>query len=456
MILIDSHAHLDFENYRDDLPEVVDNAFSADVKYIINIAIDGKSILRSIELAERFPNIYATVGIHPHEADKYTEDDVSLVEEYIMHPKVVAVGEIGLDFYRDYADHDHQRSLFRKMIGIAKKHHKPLVIHNRAADQETLRILREEEAGRLGGVFHCFAGDAGFAADVLQFGFYISFAGNLTYPKSELPRTAEFVPIEKTLVETDCPFLAPQKRRGKRNEPAYVRSTAEKLAEIKGLTLEDTARITTANVYRLFRAGPEPVTRIVYPIRNSLYINLTNRCSCDCAFCPRLKNPMVKGHNLKLDNEPNFDDVVRDVDDYPASFDELVFCGYGEPTLRFDLVKQLARHFRARFPRIRLDTNGHGNLINQRDITAELPGVIDSVSISLNASDAESYVRINRPEYGPESFEAMLTFIKSCRRCGVEVTATIVGFPGADVEGTQIIAQNLDVKFRIRKYNDLG
>lgn len=456
MILIDSHAHLDFENYRDDLPDVLYNAASADVKYIINIAIDGKSIVNSIELAEKFTHIYAAVGIHPHEADKYTEDDVALVEKYVTHPKVVAVGETGLDFYRDYADHDHQRDLFRKMIAIAKQHSKPLIIHNRAADQETLRILREEDAGRLGGVFHCFAGDAGFAAEVLQSGFYISFAGNLTYPKSELPRTAEFVPIEKTLVETDCPFLAPQKKRGKRNEPAYVRWTAEKLAEIKGLTLEDTARITTANVYRLFGAGPEPITKIVYPIRNSLYVNLTNRCSCNCAFCPRLKNPMVKGHNLKLDKEPDFDDVVRDVSAFPSSFDELVFCGYGEPTLRFDLVKQLSRRFRDRFPQIRLDTNGHGNLINGRDITAELPGVIDSVSISLNASDAESYIRINRPEYGPESFEAMLTFIKSCRERGVEVTATIVGFPGADVEGTQKIAQKLDVKFRIRKYNDLG
>ena len=456
MILIDSHAHLDFENYRSDLTEVVDNASAADVKYIINIAIDAKSSLSSVGLAERFPNIYATAGIHPHEAEKYSEDDVSLIEEYVKNPLVVAVGETGLDFYRDYADHDRQRALFRRMIGIAKRQQKPLVIHNRAADQETLRILREEEAGSLGGVFHCFAGDAGFAAEVLQLGFYISFAGNLTYPKSELPATAEFVPVEKTLVETDCPFLAPQKWRGKRNEPAYVRSTAEKLAELKGLTLEDTARITTANVYRLFRAGPEPVTKIVYPIRNSLYLNLTNRCSCDCAFCPRLKNPMVKGHNLKLDKEPNFDDVVRDVAAYPASFGELVFCGYGEPTLRFELVKRLAGHFRTRFPRIRLDTNGHGNLINGRDITAELPGLIDSVSISLNAADAESYVRLNRPEFGPESFAAMLTFIKSCRERGIEVTATIVGFPGAEVEGAQKIAQNLGVKFRIRKYNDLG
>ena len=456
MILIDSHAHLDFENYRDDLEQVIENAVNEQVEYIINIAIDGKSILKTIDIAERYSNIYAAIGIHPHEADNYSEEDLELVDKYASHPKVVAIGEIGLDFYRDYAGHDNQRDLFRKMIGIAGKYRKPMIIHNRAADQDTLNILREENAGKLGGVFHCFAGNEDFARQVLKLGFYISFAGPLTYPKSNLPLIAEYVPIEKTLIETDCPFLAPQKKRGKRNEPALVRYVAEKLAEIKDLTLEDVARITTANTYRLFRVGPEPITKIVYSIRNSLYINLTNRCSCDCTFCPRLKNPMVKGHNLKLDFEPNFDDVVKDISAFPASFDELVFCGYGEPTLRFELVKQIARHFRGRFPRIRLDTNGHGNLINKRDITPELAGLIDTVSVSLNAADRDNYVKLNRPEFGPESFEAMLSFIKKSRMQGIEVTATIVGFPGADIDGTQKIAEDMGVNLRIRKYNDLG
>ena len=165
---------------------------------------------------------------------------------------------------------------------------------------------------------------------------------------------------------------------------------------------------------------------------------------------------MVKGHNLKLDVEPEFEDVVNIVETFPDSFDELVFCGYGEPTIRFELLKKIAARFRRRFRQIRLDTNGHGSIINQRDITPELVGLIDVVSVSLNAATTEEYVRLNRPEYGPESFMAMQEFMKLCKVKGLEVTATVVGFPGADVEGTKRIAVELGVTYRVRKYNDLG
>lgn len=456
MILIDSHAHLNFENFKDDLPEVLGRAKKAGVEYIINIAIDAKSILASIDLAEKYPYIYTTVGIHPHEADNYTDEDVALVEKSVNHPRVVAVGEVGLDFHRDYADHDNQRKLFREMIAIAQRAGKPMVIHNRAASEETIKILREENAGETGGVFHCFAGDADFAGEVIKLGFYISYAGNLTYPKSKLKIAAESIPIERVLVETDCPFLAPQPRRGKRCEPADVRHTAETLAGIKNLTLEDTARVTTYNVHRLFAVGPGPESQIVYPIRNSLYVNLTNRCSCRCTFCPRTKNPVVKGYNLKLEREPEFEDVVEAVEKRSNQYDELVFCGYGEPTIRFDLMKRIARRFRPRFHRIRLDTNGHGNLINGRDIVKETAEVVDSVSVSLNTSDPEEYLRLNRPEFVDKAFPQMLNFIRRCKESGLEVTATIVGFPGADVEGSEKLAEQSGVKFRVRKYNELG
>ena len=342
------------------------------------------------------------------------------------------------------------------MVEIARDAGKPLVIHNRDAFKDTIAILKEAGDWKRGGVFHCFAGIAEEAAEVIRLGFYVSFAGNLTYPKSKLPIAAENIPIERTLVETDCPFLAPQSHRGRRNEPAYVRETAEKLAEIKGLSLEDVARITSYNVYLLFGAGDKPEPKLVYPIRDSLYINLTNRCSCDCDFCPRNANPVVKGHSLKLETEPEFDDVVKAVNDMPGEFRELVFCGFGEPTLRFDLVKQIAKHFRSRFTRIRLDTNGSGNLINERDISGEIEALFDAVSVSLNTSDPDEYLRINRPQYGDEAFPAMLEFIRSCAARDLEVTASIVGFPGADITGTSKLAKELGADFRVRKYNDLG
>jgi len=456
MILIDSHAHLDFPDFQTDFPDVLKRAEEAGVGYILNIAIDRQSIKNSLKLAEKYEQIYCALGIHPHEADKYREEDVKLVEENLKHPKVVAVGEVGLDFYRQYADHDKQRELFRTMVRLAKEHHKPLVIHNRAAAEDTLKILREENADRVGGVFHCFPGGIDLAEQVMSLGFYISLAGPLTYPKSDLPDTAEYVPMERILLETDSPYLPPQSRRGRRNEPAFMRETAQKLAFIKGLTLEDIARSTTANCHRLFNFGPAPLPTIVYPIRNSLYVNLTNRCTCNCVFCPRLKRPMVQGHNLKLEQEPSFEDAAHAIDQFPHTYDELVFCGYGEPTIRFELVKDLARKFRHRFSRIRLDTNGHGNLIHERDIVPEMAGLIDAVSVSLNAATPQEYVRINRPENGEAAFAAMQDFLKKCRAAGFEVIASIVGFPGADVEGTEKIARSLDVKYRIRKFNDLG
>ena len=456
MILIDSHAHLNFDNFKDDFSEVLERAQNSGVKYIINIGIDGESILSSVALAEKHDFIYASVGIHPHNADTYTSEDVDLVKKYISHPKVVALGEIGLDYFREYADHDNQRKLLNAMIDIGLKAKKPLIIHTRAALDETLQILQKKGAGENGGVFHCFSGDAEFAHRVIKFGFYVSFAGNLTYAKSTLAETAEAVPIEKTLIETDCPFLTPHPRRGKRCEPADVRTTAEKLAEIKKLSLEDIARITTLNVYNLFGIGPKPERTIVYPIRNSLYINLTNRCSCECTFCPRLRNPVVKGHSLKLEAEPDYNESAAAVEAFPDNFDEMVFCGFGEPTIRFDLVMRLAKRFRSRFKSIRLDTNGHGNLINGRDITDDLAGVFNEVSISLNSSKPDEYLKINRPEYGVDAFAAMKEFIKACRIKGLRVTASIVGFPGADEKGAEELSRELGVNFRIRKYNDLG
>ena len=456
MILIDSHAHLNFENFHEDFSEVIERAHNSDVKYIINVGIDSESILSSIDLAEKYDFIYAAVGIHPHNADTYSPDEIELVEKYISHPKVVALGEIGLDFFRKYADHDNQRKLFREMIDIGMQAGKPLIIHTRAALEETLKILREKNAGSNGGVFHCFSGDVNFAREVIKFGFYVSFAGNLTYDKSSLPETAEAIPIERTLVETDCPFLTPAPRRGKRCEPADVRFTAEKLAEIKQLSLADIARITTLNVYNLFGVGPKPERTIVYPIRNSLYVNLTNRCSCDCTFCPRLRNPVVKGHSLKLDVEPDYDEAVRAVESFPNTFDELVFCGFGEPTMRFDLMLKLAKKFRSRFKKLRLDTNGHGNLINGRDITGEIASIFDVVSVSLNTSDPGEYLKLNRPEFGEKAYEAVKEFMKSCKAKGLDVIASIVGFPGADEKGAEKLAEESGVNFKIRKYNDLG
>ena len=311
------------------------------VGHILTVGCDLESSRASVDLALRYTNVYASVGIHPHDASTVNQaiiDELARMIEAV--DKVVAVGETGLDFYRDRSPRDQQEAAFRSHIQLAKQTGKPLIIHDRDAHDDVVRIMQEENAGDVGGVLHCFSGDLDMARKCVAMGFYISFAGPLTYPKNDALRNiARTLPIDVMLVETDCPYLSPQTWRGKRCEPAYVRATAEKLAEVKGLTLEDVARITSLNAWRLFGIGDvDQSTRIAYVIRNSLYLNITNRCTNHCTFCAKFKDFTVKGHQLCLEREPSVDEVMAAIGD-PSAYDEVVFCGYGEPLLRLDLVK---------------------------------------------------------------------------------------------------------------------
>jgi TatD DNase family protein len=206
---------------------------------------------RAIEIAEAYPRVWATVGVHPHSAGE-TYDPAAL-EELALHPKVVAVGETGLDFFRDWAPKEKQYEAFTLQIEIARKVKKPLVIHSREAGLESLRVLQENGAGEVGGVFHCFSEDAGFAEELRKINFRVSFPGQLTFKKADLVRSVcKDIPLEQILLETDSPFLAPEPHRGKRCEPAFVVETARKLASIKGVSLEEVASITSSNALKLF------------------------------------------------------------------------------------------------------------------------------------------------------------------------------------------------------------
>jgi TatD DNase family protein len=288
-------------------------------------------------------------------------------------------------------------------------------------------------------------------------GFYISFAGPLTYPKNDALRSiAEALPVDVMLVETDCPYLSPQSWRGKRCEPAYVRSTAEKLAEVKGLTLEDIARITSLNAWRLFGIGEvDQSTRIAYVIRNSLYLNITNRCTNSCTFCAKFRDFTVKGHQLCLEREPTVEEVMKAIGD-PSHYDEVVFCGYGEPLLRLDLVKEIADYLKQNDITVRINTDGQANLVYGRNILPELAGLVDAISVSLNAPDAATYQEICQSEYGEHGYTALKEFLKEAKQHIPSVTATAVALPGIDIESCRKVAQDLQVAFRERVYNEVG
>ncbi len=251
-MLVDTHAHLAWEDFADDLDAVLARAAEAGVGAIVTVGIDFASSERCIALSERHPTVFATVGLHPNDARRLTDAEWDRMEALARHPRVVGIGETGLDFYRDSSAPELQRESFARQLDLAAKLAKPVVIHCRDAFAEVLETLRARPAP-VPGVMHCFSGDETTLGDFLALGLHVSFAGPVTYPKSEgLRRAAAAAPADRIVVETDCPFLAPQDRRGKRNEPAYVAMTARRIAMARGISEAEFARTTTENALRLF------------------------------------------------------------------------------------------------------------------------------------------------------------------------------------------------------------
>jgi len=253
-MLIDTHCHLDFKDFDSDRDIVLKRARDNGVGLIINVGSSMEGTARSLKLARDNDFIYASIGIHPHEADRIAEKDIKVFQGFINNPKVVALGEIGLDYYRNISSRENQKKIFRRLLGIAKEAGLPLIIHNRDADSDIMGILKEVIGKKAAGVMHCFSGDEAFLKECLDMGFFISFTCNITYKNAgRLRDIAKLVPMERLLLETDAPFLAPQEFRGKRNEPMHVRYAAEEISKIKGLSFEEVAEATTYNAKMLFK-----------------------------------------------------------------------------------------------------------------------------------------------------------------------------------------------------------
>jgi TatD DNase family protein len=255
-MLIDSHAHIQGKEYAGEAEAVIERAHAAGVDKIVAVggAGDMSSNTEAIALASLFANVYATVGMHPHDAKDVGEDELRVLRELTAHAKVVAVGETGLDYYYNHSPHDVQRRVFGQFICIARETGLPIVVHERDAAQEAAELLRAEGGGELRGVIHCFTGNYEAARAYLDLGFYLSFSGIITFKKAEpLRDVVRKIPLDRMLVETDAPYLTPAPHRGRRNEPAYVRLVAETAANVRGITVEEIGRITSANAQNLFK-----------------------------------------------------------------------------------------------------------------------------------------------------------------------------------------------------------
>lgn len=252
-MLVDSHTHLYFEHFHKDLPAVLERARAAGVGGMLLIGIDAVSCAAAVQMAAAHPGMAAAVGVHPNSAADFGPAVAEQLVQWAAHPRVRAIGEIGLDYHWNRAPHPLQQEIFRRQIRLAQRVGLPIIIHSRAAHDDTIRILVEEEAAALGVVMHCFAGDCRLAARCLELGFVIGLGGPVTFKNAvETQAVARMVPLDRLLVETDCPFLAPAPHRGRRNEPAYVRLVAERIAALRGVAPEVVAAATTANAQRLF------------------------------------------------------------------------------------------------------------------------------------------------------------------------------------------------------------
>ncbi|OGW41193.1 MAG: radical SAM protein [Nitrospirae bacterium RBG_13_39_12] len=486
--LIDTHCHIEMDEFNADREAVIQRARDAGIEAIITIGSDLQGNLGGLKFSEKYDFIYSSVGIHPHDAKDFSEEIFEKIKAWAteykiqesnpptppftkggrggitiselrtpdpeLKPKVVAIGEIGLDYHYDNSPREIQKEVFIKQLHYAKEINLPVVVHSREAQKDTLEIIRESGVNR--GVLHCFSGDMEMAEKAMAIGFYISIAGPVTFKNARHPREiAKAIPDDYLLIETDAPYLTPEPFRGRRNEPSYIVHTAKAIAELRGITLEDLSRITTLNAKRLFRIGHmSEKGKIAYKIRNTLYLNITNRCTNKCSFCIRFHSDYVKGHNLRLSEEPSEEEIKSAIGD-PSQYKEIVFCGYGEPLLRLDLVKNVAAWIKKNKGKVRINTNGHGNLIHGRNIVPELKGIVDRISISLDAHDEKTYAKICRPVF-KNAFKEILSFIKEAKKFISEVTVTVVTLEGVNIDKSKKIAENLGVNFRLRKLDVVG
>ena len=262
---------------------------------------------------------------------------------------------------------------------------------------------------------------------------------------------ASSISAEHLLLETDSPYLAPVPFRGKRNEPMHIPLIAEKIASLQNLAVDDIARATSYGAFRMFGIGAPGKPEIVYRLKDSLYINMTIRCNADCVFCDRKGEAVIKGHNLRIDREPTPREVIESIGD-PTRYREIVFCGYGEPTIRLDALKEVAAWVKARGGKTRINTDGHGNVIHKRNIVPELAGLIDAVSISLNSTDPAQYGALMRLD-GAKYFAAMIEFAKEAVKVIPHVVMTVVDLDEVDKEKARSLVENeIGATFITRPY----
>ena len=419
--MIDSHCHLNLEHFEDDRDITVARAVSDGVTAFMNIGYDRSSIRQTLELLEQYPFMFAAAGVHPHDAASYTPELDAEVRAALEHPRVVAVGEIGLDFYRDIAPRETQTDVFRKMIALSREKHKPIVIHCRDAFNEVIQTLIDE-GGTYHGIFHAFSAGDAEARSVFQLGFHIGIGGVITYKNARLADTVAMLPIEKLVIETDSPYLTPHPWRGKRNEPAFVAHVVRTIARVKNMTVAEVDRITTQNYLDAMGLGPGALPPPVYKIGDEVYIQ-------GAAATPSDLDPIA-----------------------PDGITEAILTGVVDPLENLENTLAISTLARERGWRVRVNSSGFANQAAGRDVTKELAGIVDEIDVTLFGVNAKQHDELAYPTVGSEGWEVMRDFVRCSVASGIETVCEFVAVPGFDPEPCREFARSLGARYDIRMY----
>ena len=419
--MIDSHCHLNLQHFEDDREGAIARAVSDGVAAFVNIGYDSESLRDTLELVERYPFIFGAAGVHPHDAATLDDDLEAAVRHALGHPRVLAVGEIGLDFYRNLAPREVQVETFRRMIRLARDTDKPIIIHCRDAFNEVIDVL-ESEGGTYRGIFHAFSAGEAEARKVSELGFHVGIGGVVTYRNARLGETVAAIPLDRIVLETDSPYLTPHPWRGKRNEPSFVAHVARAVAKSKHMTPAEVDQGTTESTFAALGLSAEALPRPVYKIEGAVYI---------LAAAAELAD---------LDVPP------------PDGVGEAIITGFTDPLVRLEHVLALADRARERGWRVRVNTAGLANLEAGRDVTKDLAGRVDEINVVLFGPTAKIHDELAYPPVGNEGWASIRDFVRCAVASGIETVCEFVAVPGFDAEPCREFARDLGAQYDIRMY----
>jgi TatD DNase family protein len=442
-MFIDSHAHLFDPKFDSDLDRVLDRATTAGIERIITLGDNLENSKKAIGLALCYPMLLAAVGIHPHHAREWTDATEQSLRLFSETPRVVAIGEIGLDYHYHPDSCSIQRKVFRRQLALAHELGLPVAIHCREAYDDLLCDMKTEKAGEIGGAVHCFTGNLENARAIRDQGFYLGVGGTITFPNAQgLREIIVAIGIDYIILETDSPYLSPQCKRGRRNEPAHLPFIARIVADLTGHGYRDVARTTRYNTLCAFRLARDLEPQTVFILEGKIHINLTNDCTNDCRFCHKQGEGVLRGIRLRMTEAPSEQVILDALGEVPAEhYSEVVFSGLGEPTLRLDTLKKVASVLRGQGKRIVLETNGQANLSRKQSVLDELEGLVDSLRVSLNAPDRETYNTLCHPEDPEHAFDGVVAFLQQAKGRFPEVVATAVDLPEVHLEEVRTLAE---------------